>query len=169
MVHIKLIVFHKLTGSSLQVCWKLDSMENPLRMRLRLKRNYKGTYHDGTAADLKEPEESSASNFFASNSLPRILEPREDTRDQDDMKEHLDDCKREVTRKGVSVSISDGSGFSGLASVQAPSATLADGTISNSTELYEKQILKIHATMVQPLKSYRGFFQVGGYQTLQSL
>jgi hypothetical protein len=135
-------------------------MENPLRMRLRLKRNYKGTYHHGTTPDLKEPEESSASNFFASNSLSRIFEPQ-DTRDQDDMK-HLEDYKREVTPKGGPASISDGSGVSGLASVQALSATLADGTFSNSTEPYEEQILKIHATMVQPLKSYRGFFRVGG-------
>jgi hypothetical protein len=135
-------------------------MENPLRMRLRLKRNYKGTYHHGTTPDLKEPEESSASNFFASNSLSRIFEPQ-DTRDQDDMK-HLEDYKREVTPKGGPASISDGSGVSGLASVQALSATLADGTFSNSTEPYEEQILKVHATMVQPLKSYRGFFRVGG-------
>lgn len=136
-------------------------MENPLRMRLRLKRNYKGTYHHGTAPDLKEPEESSASNFFASNSLSRMFEPQ-DARDQDDMKEHLEDYKREVTPKGGPVSISDGSGVSGLASVQALSATLADDTFSNSTGPYEEQILKIHATMVQPLKSYRGFFRVGG-------
>jgi hypothetical protein len=135
-------------------------MENPLRMRLRLKRNYKGTYHHGTTPDLKEPEESSASNFFASNSLSRIFEPQ-DTRDQDDMK-NLEDYKREVTPKGGPASISDGSGVSGLASVQALSATLADGTFSNSTEPYEEQILKVHATMVQPLKSYRGFFRVGG-------
>lgn len=136
-------------------------MENPLRMRLRLKRNYKGTYYNGTAANLKEPEESTASNFIASNSFSRMFEPQ-DTRDQDDMKEHLEDYKREVTPKGGSVSISDGSGFSGLASVQALSATSADGTFSNSTEPYDEQILKIHATMVQPLKSYRGYFRVGG-------
>lgn len=136
-------------------------MENPLRMRLRLKRNYKGICHSGTAADLKEHEESSGTNFFASNSLSQKFEPQ-DTRDQDDMKKHLEDYKREVTPKGGPIPISDGSGFSELASVQSLSATSADGTISNSREPYEEQILKIHATMVQPLKSYRGFFRVGG-------
>jgi hypothetical protein len=46
------------------------STENSLRMRKRLKRNYKGTDHHGAAADYQEPEQCTVSNSSSLANTP---------------------------------------------------------------------------------------------------
>lgn len=149
-----------------QVFWKLDPMENSLRMRLRLKQTYKGSDHHGAAADYQEPEISSIS--LGSTPLPEgapKLVPEEDA-----LEEPNEEDSREKTQereegsgemnKEAPETVVEGSMSSVAVPSQATNATVAAVAAAMSTELKEKLILEIPAAMVLPLKVLRGRFQV---------
>ena len=151
-----------------QVFWKLDPMENSLRMRLRLKQTYKGSDHHGAAADYQEPEISSMSQALGSTPLPEgapKLAPEEDA-----LEEPNEEDSRETTQereegsgemnKEARETVVEGSGSSVAVPSQATNATVAAVAAAMSTELKEKLILEIPAAMVLPLKVLRGRFQV---------
>ena len=152
----------------LQVFWKMDPMENSLRMRLRLKQTYKGSDHHGAAADYQEPEMSSISQALGSTPLPEgapKLAPEEDA-----LEEPIEEDSREKTQeredgseemnKEAAETVVEGSGSSVAVPSQATNATVAAVAAAMSTELKEKMILEIPAAMVLPLKVLRGRFQV---------
>ena len=152
----------------MQIFWKLDRMENSLRMRLRLKQNYKGSDHHGAAADYQEPEQSSMSQALGNTPLPEgapKLAPEEDA-----LEESVEEDSREKTQereegsgevnKDAAETVVEGSGSSVAVPSQATDATVAAVAAAMSTELKEKLILEIPAAMVLPLKILRGRFQV---------
>ncbi|CAM6069706.1 unnamed protein product [Sphagnum tenellum] len=138
-----------------RVFWKLDLMENSLRMRKRLKRNYKGTDHHGAALDYQESEQSPTATISSGDTpLPAgapKLQPEEDAfeepgeyelRDQEDSEEE----RSEKSMKGF--------GFNTRVSPQTSVAAAL------AAEPKDKVILEIPAAMVQPLRVVRGRFQV---------
>lgn len=146
-------------------------MENSLRMRLRLKRSYKGTDHHGAAADYKEPEISSMSQALGSTPLPEgapKLAPEEDSLEEsvESIEEYLTEKTQEREEGGGEMNkeageaMVEGSGSSLSVPTQATNASVAAVAAAMSTELKEKLILEIPATMVLPLKILRGRFQV---------
>lgn len=155
----------------LQVFWKLDPMENSLRMRLRLKQSYKGTDHHGAAADYKEPETSPVSQAIGSTPLPEgapKLAPEEDSLEESVESIEEDFTEKPEERDGESgemnqeaaEAVVEGSGPSVPVPTQATNATVAAVAAAMSTELKENLILEIPAAMVLPLKILRGKFQV---------
>ncbi|KAG0575918.1 hypothetical protein KC19_5G040000 [Ceratodon purpureus] len=160
--------FSNQMGPVPRVFWKMDPMENSLRMRLRLKQTYKGSDHHGAAADYQEPEMSSISQALGSTPLPEgapKLAPEEDA-----LEEPIEEDSREKTQeredgseemnKEAAETVVEGSGSSVAVPSQATNATVAAVAAAMSTELKEKMILEIPAAMVLPLKVLRGRFQV---------
>lgn len=160
----------------LQVFWKLDSTENSLRMRKRLKRNYKGTDHHGAAADYQEPEQCTVSNSSSLANTPLSegapkLAPEEGVLEEpaeEDLKEqHGESTEGGESEAGsgepateTTESVSEGTGSTVSASPQATNAAVAAVAAAMSTEPKEKLIFEIPAAMVQPLKVLRGRFKV---------
>jgi len=171
LVEIVLVATIDLRMLFLQVFWKLDPMENSLRMRLRLKQSYKGTDHHGAAADYKEPEISSMSQALGSTPLPEgapKLAPEEES-----LEESVESIDEELTEKSqereegseemnkeAAEAVVEGSGSSVSVPTQATNATVAAVAAAMSAELKEILILEIPAAMVLPLKTLRGRFQV---------
>ncbi|CAK9224782.1 unnamed protein product [Sphagnum troendelagicum] len=156
-------------GTSQRVFWKLDPMENSLRMRKRLKRNYKGTDHHGAAADYQESEQASTSSSLGETPLPAgapKLAPEEDAFEETGDDELRDQGEREeergeMSRMESSKNSTDGFGSSVPVSPQAPSAAAAAAVAAAlATESKDKLLLEIPAAMVQPLRVLRGRFQV---------
>lgn len=158
----------------LQIFWKLDPMENSLRMRLRLKPSYKGTDHHGAAADYKEPDMSPKS--LGSTPLPEgapKLAPEEDSLEEagESIEEDVAEESQEGEEKSVesnkeaSEAVVEGADQSGVsAPTQATDASVAAVAAALATEnLKEELILEIPAAMVLPLKILRGRFQVGNF------
>jgi hypothetical protein len=145
-------------------------MENSLRMRKRLKRNYKGTDHHGAAADYQESEQASTASSLGETPLPAgapKLAPEEDAFEETGDDELRDQGEREeergeMSRMEPSKNSTDGSGSSVPVSPQAPSAAAAAaaGAAALATESKDKLLLEIPAAMVQPLRVLRGRFQV---------
>jgi hypothetical protein len=159
------------------VFWKLDPMENSLRMRKRLKRNYKGTDHHGAAADYQESEQASTASSLGETPLPAgapKLAPEEDAFEETGDDELRDQGEREeergeMSRMESSKNSTDGFGSSVPVSPQAPSASAAAAVAAAlATESKDKLLLEIPAAMVQPLRVLRGRFQVLHLSHLES-
>ncbi|BBN15012.1 hypothetical protein MPTK1_6g16270 [Marchantia polymorpha subsp. ruderalis] len=168
-------------GHPQQVFWKLDSMENSMRMRRRLKRNYKGTDHHGAAADFEEVEEVTtpkakivdADAAFAGTPLPAgapKLMPEsnmlEDTGIQSSRNSVGDSEERKEESQAIdngpqdpSANTSEGGGVTSSTAVHS-SLSMAAAAAAIVTEPKEKLLLEIPGAMVQPLKVLRGRFQV---------
>jgi hypothetical protein len=138
-----------------RVFWKLDLMENSLRMRKRLKRNYKGTDHHGAALDYQESEQSPTATISSGDTpLPAgapKLEPEEDAFEEPGEYELRDQEDREEERSENSMK-----GF-GFNTQVFPQTSVAAAL---AAEPKDKVILEIPAAMVQPLRVVRGRFQV---------
>jgi hypothetical protein len=146
----------------LQVFWKLDPMENSLRMRKRLKRNYKGTDHHRAALDYQESEQSPTATLSSGDTpLPAgapKLEPEEDAFEEPGEYELRDQEDSEEERREVNMERSENSmkGF-GFNIRVSPQTSVAAAL---AAEPKDKVILEIPAAMVQPLRVVRGRFQV---------
>jgi hypothetical protein len=152
-------------------------MENSLRMRKRLKRNYKGTDHHGAAADYQESEQASSASSLGETPLPAgapKLAPEEDAFEETGDDELRDQGEREeergeMSRMEPSKNSTDGFGSSVPVSPQAPSAAAAAAVAAAlATESKDKLLLEIPAVMVQPLRVLRGRFQVLHLSHLES-
>ncbi|MCO5558963.1 hypothetical protein L7F22_012554 [Adiantum nelumboides] len=183
-------LFGPVSGSisqSKKIFWKLDSMENALRMRKRLKRNYTGSDHHGAAADYSEmqlsPETSKDPSCMINNNdgllvgtpLPSAevatLSPEqsifeeagEDESFQADGGEFEDRREDREYRLSISSKQSSLDDHNTLASSTGTGPTF--GSVSGITRLgltdpHDKLFLEIPAVMVQPLKVWKGIFQV---------
>lgn len=175
-------------GHRERVYWKLDFVENSLRMRRRLKRNYSGTAHKGAAAnyddfqpmgqhnikgsrDSGKEAESSLGNPLPANAsllLPKeslLEEGQEDEGTRSDF-EITEDKKDDLEHGFVSSEdISEPSDESTLDSVKSSNIKeIANNAIAVSGSAVigadERMILEIPALMVQPLRLVKGRFQV---------
>lgn len=175
-------------GHPERVFWKLDFVENSLRMRRLLKRNYNGTAHKGAAANYddfqpvglhnmeekkdsdKEAESSLGNSLPASASLllpeeSLLAEGHEDEGTRSDF-EITEDKKDDLEHGlGSSEDISEPSEESTLDSVKSSNIKeIANNAIAlaGSTVIGadERMLLEIPAMMVQPLRLMKGRFQV---------
>ena len=171
-----------------QVFWKLDFVENSLRMRRLLKRNYSGTTHKGATANYEDIQpmgrlnieenkdsgkeaESSLGNSLPANAsllLPEeslLEEGHEDEGTRSDF-EITEDRKDDLEHDFVSSEdISEPSGESTLDSVKSSNIKeIANNAIalagSTVVGADERMLLEIPAMMVQPLRLMKGRFQV---------
>lgn len=154
----------------LQILWKLDSTENSLRMRLRLKQSYKGTDHHGAAVDHQESGKSFLPQSLGSTPFPgggpKIAPEKdalEESNEEDlrEKKQDLEERSGEMDKDPASETVVEDS----MSDVSVPSQVTNATTVSEvaaamSTEYKEKLILEIPAAMVLPLKVLRGRFQV---------
>lgn len=158
-----------------------------MRMRKRLKRNYKGTDHHGAAADYLEVQETPENGDDPSHLIEdrkRILESTplppaeaaklspeqstfeetgEDDSFQSDVGEYEDRRDDREYRLSISSKQSSSDEHITVASSTGPSASsgLVSGTTRmGMTEAHEKPLLEIPAVMVQPLRVSKGIFQV---------
>ncbi|XP_024399024.1 BEACH domain-containing protein C2 isoform X1 [Physcomitrium patens] len=157
-------------GPSRRILWKLDSTENSLRMRLRLKQSYKGTDHHGAAVDHQESGKSFLPQSLGSTPFPgggpKIAPEKdalEESNEEDlrEKKQDLEERSGEMDKDPASETVVEDS----MSDVSVPSQVTNATTVSEvaaamSTEYKEKLILEIPAAMVLPLKVLRGRFQV---------
>ncbi|KAL2892359.1 BEACH domain-containing protein C2 [Bienertia sinuspersici] len=162
-----------------RVFWKLDFMESSSRMKMFLRRNYKGSAHIGAAADyeddaakLDQQKEISASNasVLAAEAISA------DALNEDD--EHADANNRssidfegeqhedrhsrhsvgaEESRMQVSSNSPDAPTTSGQDLSEDPSA-VAPGYVPSERD--ERIMLELPCSMVRPLRVVRGTFQI---------
>lgn len=154
-------------------------MENSLRMRLRIKRNYKGTDHRGEAADHKESGDTSESQVFdelketplpagAPKLVPEQQNGSEETNDEDPAKVQQceSDERRDEGNMPLDHSIAEDvrpEHSQVASSAHSPgfhSNTVAAAMAAVVSEHKEKIILDIPAAMVQPSRVLRGRFKV---------
>lgn len=170
--------------SNQRVFWKLDFIENSLRMRKRLKRTYKGTDHHGAAADYQENAESSEGLSQSREEASRTSSPLppeaakllpepsvlEEIVDDETFQSDAGDFedRREDKEYRLSISSKQSSSDDHVAAgstALSPRATAglfsaAAPTHMGVGESNEKLFLDIPVTMVQPLKVSKGIFQV---------
>ncbi|KAH6559664.1 hypothetical protein KP509_1Z002100 [Ceratopteris richardii] len=164
--------------------WKLDPTENAMRMRRRLKRNYRGTDHHGAAADYLEtqssPKAREDSHSVIDNSKglmsgtfqstedasfseePMLEEVVDDDNFQNDGEEY-EDRREERDRLSISSKQSSLDDHTALGSNMGVSASLGSipGAVSiGMADPQENYLLEIPAVMVRPLKVLTGVFQV---------
>ncbi|KAL2621191.1 hypothetical protein R1flu_001396 [Riccia fluitans] len=175
-------LLEKQIGHPQQIFWKLDSMENSVRMRRRLKRNYKGTDHRGAAADLEnselEPTTPKAKTIDVDEDLmgtplpagaPKLM-PESNMLDGVGMESSGNSVGDSEERKEEPQTLDNGPQDPGantnesaeVTSSSAPHSTIsmAAAEAAIATEPKEKLLLEMPAAMVQPLKVLRGRFQV---------
>lgn len=174
--------------SNQRIFWKLDPMENSMRMRKRLKRNYKGTDHHGAAADYLEVQASNENSDGSSSTReeckiisrstpipsaeaaklfpeqPVFEEAAEDETFQSDAGDFEDRREDKEYRLSISSkqSFSDDHAAMGLSTGLSASLASATAGITHMgvTDSHEKLLLEIPAIMVQPLRVSKGIFQV---------
>ncbi|XP_043719982.1 BEACH domain-containing protein C2-like [Telopea speciosissima] len=161
------------------VFWKLDSMESSSRMRICLRRNYRGYDHLGAAANyeeilrLKQNQENAISTSTTSIFVAEAISMEEVNEDDEhtetdnlggrthDREQSVDNQQRlsSTVEQPVQVALESGNAqvVSGRDLVQNMS-DVAPGYVPS--ELDERIILELSSSMVRPLKVIRGTFQV---------
>ncbi|KAL3680877.1 hypothetical protein R1sor_023833 [Riccia sorocarpa] len=175
-------LLEKQIGHPQQIFWKLDSKENSMRMRRRLKRNYKGTDHRGAAADLENSElEATTPKANAIDSdealmgtplpagAPKLM-PESSLLDDVGMQSSRSSVGDSEEKKEDSQTLDNGpqdpaeitTETAEVTSSSAPHSTIsmAAAAAAIATEPKEKLLLEMPAAMVQSLKVLRGRFQV---------
>ncbi|XP_024526779.1 BEACH domain-containing protein C2 [Selaginella moellendorffii] len=143
--------------------WKLDPVENSLRMRKRLKINYKGSDHHGAAADYREPEETRTRDSaplpdsLLTAGAPALVPETTDEGTEDDLaRSDVDD----VDFKRENHSPSKQHEYEQMAaSTDFPLASPGH-SIPVTPQSKERLLLEVSAVLVQPLKTGKGMFQV---------
>lgn len=155
-----------------------------MRMRRRLKRNYKGTDHHGAAADYESPDEldhasslEAEKNAIITTPLPAgapkltpesyVYEDTSDTYSRNSLGE-VEDRKdeKEELQLGQDNTLSDQTDIPLLREAAQSSAgnpsslSMAAAAAAIVSEPKEKLLLEIPGSMVQLLKVLRGRFQV---------
>lgn len=168
------IYIYNLMTFHMQVFWKLDSFENSLRMRKRLRRNYKGLDHQ-VVTSCKE----SSLVDFSSDGIPLLpgaleLVPENiKTEETGDNESKSDDERGEEGEysagKGDMGSSGESVGPSGSASAEQTIPSSAAPVTSTTTEPKEVLLLETLGVMIKPLKIQGGTFQVATTQARKSL
>ena len=150
----------------MQVFWKIDSTENPLRMRKRLRRNYKATYNHVAIGDHKESQ-----HFDMSAGIPLPAEVAElasvdvgseETREEDlgSKQDDKEETKKHNLKEEDLGTATEAVGTPGSASKQSTNAGVVLTAASVGSEAKEIMVLEIPAALVQPVKVRGGMFQV---------
>ncbi|XP_021748054.1 BEACH domain-containing protein C2-like [Chenopodium quinoa] len=161
------------------VFWKLDLMESSSRMRMCLRRNYRGSSHVGAAADYEDndaskqdqPRDISATNASALAAEAISADAlNEDGEHADvnnrmsidfDGEQHEENHSRQSvgqeSRMQVSSDANDAPTTSGQGMTEDTSA-VAPGYLPS--ELDERIMLELPCSMVRPLRVVRGTFQI---------
>ncbi|CAM6090221.1 unnamed protein product [Calypogeia fissa] len=173
-------------GHPERIFYKLDPLENSMRMRRRLKRNYKGTDHYGAAADYQSPDElgliAHESSLEAGNAListplptgaPKLMPEtyiyedagevyaRNSVGEMEDRKD-----EKEELQLVPDNALNDPTDMPLLreamqSSVTNPSSlSMAAAAAAIVSEPKEKLLIEVPGAMVQLLKVLRGRFQV---------
>ncbi|XP_048496955.1 BEACH domain-containing protein C2 isoform X2 [Beta vulgaris subsp. vulgaris] len=158
------------------VFWKLDLMESSARMRICLRRNYRGSAHIGAAADYEDNDAVKHDQqrvISASNASALVAEAIDaDALNEDS--EHADINNRlsldldgeqheeyhsigAESRMQASSDSNDAPSTSGQDMAEDPSA-VAPGYVFS--ELDERIMLELPCSMVRPLRVVRGTFQI---------
>lgn len=161
------------------VFWKLDLMESSSRMRMCLRRNYRGSAHVGSAADFEDDDavkHNQQRDISASNASVLAAEAisadalNEDDEHADvnnrvsidfDGEQHEDNHPRHSAGPGTRMQMSSESNevptTSGQDMGEDPAA-VAPGYVPS--EFDERIMLELPCSMVRPLRVVRGTFQV---------
>lgn len=151
----------------MQVFWKIDSMENSLRMRKRLRRNYKATGNHVASADHKDSQHfvdmSAGIPLPAEVAKLASVDVRSEETREEDIGSKQDD--KEETKKHNSVeedlgTATEAEGTPGSALKQSTNAGAVLAAASLQAEPKEIMLLEIAGALVQPGKVRGGMFQV---------
>ncbi|GBG78164.1 hypothetical protein CBR_g26196 [Chara braunii] len=161
------------------VFWKLDTMENRLRQRKRLKTNYKGTDHLGAAADseivaavkkskAEMPEaapalspEFAAGSGAGSDVAEESERYSEDSLMSPDARPSMDGSEASVvspSRQPASTAAATAAAVPGVPGLTP--TVMATMATTVMTEVNERVVVEVPAALVQPLKVQKGRFQV---------
>jgi hypothetical protein len=154
------------------VYWKLDGFENSLRMRKRLKQNYKGADHQIPMIGCEQSRRTSSDGALpvasAMAKLITVNNSADDTgeeasRSGDEIEESGSSSRKEESNSSSEVVHSEiaqtqSSNTAAAAASPAPSPVAAAPSAPEATEVL---ILEMPGVLIQPLKLRGGMFQVG--------
>ncbi|KAJ4955418.1 hypothetical protein NE237_012201 [Protea cynaroides] len=161
-----------------RVFWKLDFMESSSRMRICLRRNYRGSDHLGAAADYEDNLQlqhnkenvisSSATSMLVAEAISMEVNEDDEHTDADNLEDRTLDKEQDGdNQQGLSstpeqpVLVALESGDSQIASdrdLVQNTSDVAPGYVPS--ELDERIILELSSSMVRMLRVIRGTFQV---------
>ncbi|KAG0583972.1 hypothetical protein KC19_3G176400 [Ceratodon purpureus] len=154
-----------------RVYWKLDAFENSLRMRKRLKQNYKGAEHQipmkgyeqsqRTSSDGELPVASAMAKLITVNSTDNDT-GEEASRSEDEIEEagsysRKEDSNSTTERIHSGIAQTQSSNTAPAPTSPAPSPVPA---APSTPEAKEVLILEMPGVLIQPLKLRGGMFQV---------
>ena len=161
----------------MQVYWKLDAFENSLRMRKRLKQNYKGLepqipmigydQSQRTSSDGALPVTSAMAKLITVNSSADDA-GEETSRSEDEIegasshsRKEESNSTSEVVHSEIAQTHSSNKAAAGATSPAPSSAPSPAAAAPSAPEAMEVLVLEMPGVLIQPLKLRGGMFQVG--------
>lgn len=160
--------------------WKLDAFENSLRMRKRLKQNYKGAMYRKPMVGYDQPQRTRSDGTLpVASAMAKLITVRriaddiaeEASRSEDEIEEVRSSSKvgeSNTTSEVVLPKTAHTQSSNKAASATSPAPSPAPSSAPSSepaapsvAEPKEVLILEMPGVMIQPLKLRGGMFQVG--------
>lgn len=149
-----------------RVFWKLDFMESSSRMRRFLRRNYRGSNHLGAAANYEDQNEMnveeanvispSNASILAAEAFSTEVQHEDDEHAEENLQiEENQSTLSETAQQAALAEASVGEVTNDQDTAQSPSTA---GYVPS--ELDERIVLELPASMVRPLRVTKGTFQI---------